>query len=220
MMRIFFRSVLILLAVLLTANVFRADVPAPPVGETIVVEVGENYPDYQFYIASYKRESRPNPKPPHISRPDVEVNLPESFNLEEIDLSAKHPHVRPIGSGRIKVNRWELAENVYWLVAVKKPAPEGLRARVRELIDKYEDGEGIYLARLNDSFELGVDEGKGAKVIVNKVKSLSEKGLEISVSEGGKLPSVASRPMNLIGFGLILTGLALLGFWWTKRKYA
>jgi hypothetical protein len=198
---------------LIFVNIALADVPAPPVAQEIQIELARNYPDYQFYLCSYQIEVKPNPNPPHPSRPDMVVSVPGSFEQKAIDLSPDKPFSQPVTS-HIRYRSDKLSERVYWLAAIKKSQTPQLEAKIKEAVLNSIRTDGIRLARLEDTLPAGGDQSKGAKTVVNKV-SLDEKEMKLTVEEGA---SNVKSGITCFGIGLFLTGLALLGGWWTKKR--
>ena len=194
-----------------------ADIPPPPVGEQIRIELEKNYPDYQFYLASYNLKVVPNPNPPHPSRPNMVVSIPDTFKLKKIDLSIEKPLLQSITSSRIEYRGILVGESLY-LVAIKKSLGEIAESKIKEAIDNRQNDNGIYTARLWQELESKKDYKVGAKVIVNKVTSLDDKGLKIDVSEGTATVGIISKTSNCISLGLILTGMAFVGIWWTRKR--
>ena len=194
-----------------------ADIPPPPVGEQIRIELEQNYPDYQFYLASYNLKVVPNPNPPHPSRPNMVVTIPDSFKLKKIDLSVEKPLIQSITSSRIEYRGSLVGESLY-LVAARKSLGEIAESKIKEAIDNRQNDTGIYTTRLWQELESKKDYKVGAKVIVNKVTSLDDKGLKIDISEGTATVGIISKTSSCIGLGLILTGMALVGFWWTRKR--
>jgi hypothetical protein len=193
-----------------------ADVPPPPVGEQIRIELEKNYPDYQFYIASYNLKVVPNPNPPHISRPNMIVPILDSFKLKKIDLTFEKPVIQSITSSRIEYRGSLAGENLY-LVAVKKSLGEIAESKIRDALDNLQNEAGIYTARLWQELDSKKDYKVGAKVIVNKVTNLDDKGLKIDISEGTSV-GIVSKTSSCIGLGLFLTGMAFVGIWWTRKR--
>lgn len=215
---------LIFVIVLLSINIL-ADIPPPPVGEKIRIELKQDYTDYDFYLASYDLKVVPNPNPPHVSRPNMVVNIPESFKLRKINLSFKKPFTEAITSARIQ-NRGTLVGIDLWLVAVKKSLGSDIESKVKAVIDGEKDGDGIYAASLEQMFESHKDGRRGVKLIVNTVMSLDEKGLKINASEGtasllveNETPGFEGKTPTFVGLGLLLTGLAFVGVWWARKRF-
>ena len=199
---------------LFLTNVSLADIPSPPVAQEIRIELSQNYPDYQFYFCSYKIEVKPNPNPPHPSRPNMIVGVPESFEQKLIELTADKPFIQPITS-HIQYRSDKLSERVYWLVAIKKSQVAELESKIKSTVLDSKPIEGIKSARLEDSLPISGDWIKGAKIVVNKV-SIGEKEMELKVEEG---TASVGKVANCVGLGLLLTGIALIGGWWSKNKY-
>jgi hypothetical protein len=200
---------------LFTINIL-ADIPPPPVGEQIRIELKQNYPDYQFYIASYDLKVVPNPNPPHISRPNMVINIPDSFKLRQIDLSVEKPLIEAITNARIE-NRGTLVGKDLWLIAVKRTLGADVESKVKTAIDNRKNEDGIYTANLSQELESKKDERVGAKIILNTVTKLDEKGLVIQVSEG-TMAQTNAKTANCIGLGFILMGIAFVGIWWTRKR--
>jgi hypothetical protein len=198
---------------LIFVNTALADVPAPPVAQEIQIELAQNHPDYQFYLCSYKIEVKPNPNPPHPSRPDMVVKVPGSFEQKAIDLSSDKPFSLAITS-HIRYRSDELSERVYWLAAIKRSQTSELEGKITEAVLNAIRTDGIRLSRLEDTLPTGGDQSKGAKTVVNKI-SLDEKDMKLTVQEGN---SNVKSGITCFGIGLFLTGLALLGAWWTKKR--
>ena len=194
-----------------------ADVPPPPVGQQIRIELAKNYPDYQFYIASYNLKVVPNPNPPHPSRPNMIVTIPDTFKLKKIDLSVEKPLTQAITSERVEY-RGSLAGEWLYLVAIKKSLGEIAESKIKDAIDNSKNDTGIYVERLWQELESKKDYRVGAKVIVNKVTSLDDKGLKIDISEGTAPVGIINKTSTCIGLGLFLTGMAFVGIWWTRKR--
>ncbi|MBX7171442.1 MAG: hypothetical protein K1X72_10845 [Pyrinomonadaceae bacterium] len=206
------------LTVLILANIVRADIPPPPVADSIRIELNlVSRDDYQFYLCSYKLNVVPNPNPPHPSRPNMIVTVPDSFQMKKIELSGSNPYSETLGSGRIQY-RGSYYDKSLYLVAIKKSRVDELEPKIKEAIDNNKSGDySIRFVRLETSLEIRSDEGKGAKVVVNKV-SLDEKDMILTVEEG-KVSSVSGKASNCIGLGLLFAGFALISGWFVKRKY-
>lgn len=207
-----------LLIGLFSINIALADIPPPPVAKEIRIELNlVSRTDYQFYLCSYNLEVKPNPNPPHPSRPNMTVNVPDSFQMKKIELSADKPYSETLGSGRIQ-NRGSYYDKTLYLVAIDKSRIAELEPKIKEAIDNKKDGDySIRFVRLETSLELRSDEGKGAKVVVNKI-SLDAKDMILTVEEG-TAKTISGKASNCIGFGLLLTGIALFGGWWSRKSF-
>lgn len=207
-----------LLIGLFSINIALADIPPPPVAKEIRIELNlVSRTDYQFYLCSYNLEVKPNPNPPHPSRPNMTVNVPDSFQMKKIELSADKPYSEMLGSGRIQ-NRGSYYDKTLYLVAIDKSRIAELEPKIKEAIDNKKDGDySIRFVRLETSLELRSDEGKGAKVVVNKI-SLDAKDMILTVEEG-TAKTISGKASNCIGFGLLLTGIALFGGWWSRKSF-
>lgn len=216
--------------IVLSINIL-ADIPPPPVGEKIRIEVKQDYSDYQFYIASYDMKVVPNPNPPHPSRPNMVVPIPESFKLKKIDLSIEKPFIESITTKRIQY-RGSLVGNKLWLVAVKKTIQSEIEPKIKTAIDTQKNADGIYIANLSQQLNSEKDFSQGAKIIIHTVK-LDESGLQIEASEGtasakseevtvsigNNAINIGSKKSVYIGIGLFLTGMTFLGGWAAKKRF-
>lgn len=191
-----------------------ADIPSPPVGEEIRIELDKSYSDYQFYLCSYDVEVKANPNPPHPSRPTMIANVPGSFQMKKIDLSGAEPFILPIDKSRVKHRGSDISSKAMWLVAVKKSSAAELESKIQEAVDGKPYSGEIKLTHLEDSLESRKDERTGAKVVVNRI-SIDEKGMTLKVEEGNALVSTAR---NCIGVGLILTAFMIFGGLWVRKS--
>lgn len=207
-----------LLIGLFSVNMALADIPPPPVAKEIRIELNlVSRTDYQFYLCSYNLEVKPNPNPPHPSRPNMIVNVPDSFQMKKIELSNDKPYSEPIGTGRVQ-NRGSYYDKTLYLVAIDKSRIAELESKIKEAIDNNKVGDySIRFVRIETSLELRSDEGKGAKVVVNKI-SLDAKDMILTVEEG-TAKTISGKTSNCIGFGLLLTGIALFGGWWSRKSF-
>ena len=198
----------IILGILFVSSVL-ADIPPPPVAQEIRIEINVNArEDYQFYLCSYDLKVVPNPNPPHPSRPNMIVNVPDSFQMKKIELSNDTPYSEKLGSGRIQY-RGSLYDKSLYLAAIKKSQMAELESKIKDAIDKNQQNS-IFFVNLHTSID--TKDTQGAKSIVNKV-SLDDKGMTVKVEEG------TNSPFNCIGLGFILTGIAFLGGWFGKKKF-
>lgn len=217
-------TVLIIIFFLSNFNIL-ADMAPPPIGEYYQVALEKNYPDYQFYIVSYDLKVVPNPNPPHVSRPNMTVRIPETFNLRKIELTAEKPFTEAITSARIENRRTFVGKDLI-LVAVKKSlVGDEAEAKIKETIENNKKFDGIFTKNLTLQEGWGRTENKAAQVVVNTVTGFDEKqgAINIKVSESKEAAnSFASNYLGLgIGLGLLLTLIAFLGFWLiNKRKVA
>jgi hypothetical protein len=176
------------------------------VAQEIRVELSENYPDYQFYLCSYKIKVVPNPNPPHPSRPTMIVKLPESFEQKPIEL----PFNQTINS-LVEYRGGKLSEKVFWLVAIKKSQAQELEPKIKSaVLDS--SVEGIKKKALEDSIYDLKNERKVVKVVVNKV-SMDEKEIKLKVEAG----EASAGSFSCLGVGLFLVGLVLIGGWRLKK---
>ncbi len=211
-----YRIICLIFLICLFSATLLADIPPPPIGEQIRIELTQNYPEYQFYLASFKLKVVPNPNPPHPSRPDMIVDVPDSFKLRKIDLTYEKPLTEAITAARIQYRGTIPGESLY-LVAVRKSLGDVVETKIREAIENHENGTGIYAAYLWQSLESAKDERRGAKLIVNRVSKFDDEGLKIGVSEG-TVSAYTGKAGNCIGLGLILTGIAFTGIWWSRKR--
>lgn len=210
--------VLMLIFGLLFVNSVSADIPPPPVAQEIRIELDKNYTDYQFYLCSYKLEVKPNPNPPHPSRPNMIVRIPDSFELKKIELSYEKPYSEALGSSRIQY-RGSIYDKSLFLVAVEKSKAAELESKIQNAIDSGKsDDKSIRFVNLEESFESRTNEGKGVKVVVNKI-SLDDKGMTLNVEEG-TAKNISGKTANCIGLGLLFAGIALFGGWWTRKRFS
>jgi hypothetical protein len=206
-----------LLLILASVSFVLADIPAPPVAQSIRIELLQNSPDYQFYLCSYRLEVKPNPNPPHPSRPNMIVKVPDSFELKKIELSPDKPYHEKLGNSRIQY-RGSLYDKELYLVAIKKSQMAELEPKIKEAIDNDKEGDyEIRFVTLGTAILANGDGRKGAKVIVNKI-SLDEKDMIRNVYEG-MTSSSSDKTLNNIGLGFLLTGLVFGGGWWTRRRF-
>lgn len=196
-----------------------ADIPPPPVAQEIRIEINlVSREDYQFYLVSYDLKVVPNPNPPHPSRPNMIVNVPDSFQMKKIELSNDKPYSEPLGSGRIQY-RGSVYDKTLYLVAIKKSQVAELEPKIKETIDKNQLGDyAIRFVNLHTSIDTKDD--KSAKVIVNKI-SLDAKDMIVTVEEGttSTVSATSGKTTNCIGLGFLLTGIALFGGWFGRRKF-
>lgn len=209
------KIVLSLIVGLLSVNIVLADIPAPPAGQEIRIELNQNYSDYQFYLCSFEIEVKLNPNPPHPSRLEMTVVLPNSFQQIPIELSREKPFIQPIGDGRVRLRGQQLPNKVFYLVAVKKTEAKELEAKIKGAVENTANESRIKLKRLEDSLESKENSKKGAKTIVNRI-SFNQNGMELMVEEG---IAGNSKTSTCLGIGLLLTGLALIGGLWTKKRF-
>lgn len=197
-------------------NVILGDIPPPPVAQEIRIELNQNYPDYQFYLCSYKLEVKPNPNPPHPSRPNMIVVVPDSFQMKKIDLSKENPYSEPLGNSRIQY-RGSLYDKDLYLVAIEKSKVAELESKIKDAIDngKKEDAF-IRFVEIETAFESRGNGGNGVKILVNKI-SIDEKGMNRKVEEG-TATAVSNKVSSCIGLGFLLTGTALIGGWWMRKR--
>lgn len=203
----------IILGLFIVSSVL-ADIPPPPVAQEIRIEININSSeDYQFYLCSYDLKVVPNPNPPHPSRPNMIVNVPDSFQMKKIELSSDKPYSEKLGEGRIQY-RGSLYDKSLYLAAIKKSEIVELESKIKEAIEKKQQ-DSIRFVNLHTSIDTKDD--KSAKVIVNKV-SLDAKDFTVMVEEGTASAISTNRTISCIGLGFILTGIALLGGWFGKKK--
>lgn len=211
-----FNLFLSLIFSLFLINTTLADIPPPPIGESIRIELTQNYPDYQFYLCSYKLEVKPNPNPPHPSRPNMVVIVPDSFQMKKIDLSKDNPYNEMLGKSRIQ-NRGSLYDRNLYLVAIEKSQVAELEPKIKESIDNRKNGNTlIRVVRIETAYESRDGDRKGVKVIVNKI-SMDEKKMNSTVEEG-TTSAVSGKTSKYIGLGFLFTGLALIGGWWARKR--
>lgn len=192
-----------------------ADIPAPPVAQEIRIEIDKNYSDYQFYLCSYKLEVKPNPNPPHPSRPNMIVSIPDSFEQKPIDLTTDKPITQPINSF-INYRSDKLSSRVFYIAAIKKSQAADLEAKIKDVIVNSTKIDGILTKPLEDTLELKGSDNKGATVVVNKI-SVDQGGLQSTIEEGTS--ASISNTGKCIGLGLFLTGIVFISGWWTRKKF-
>jgi hypothetical protein len=204
------------LIIVLSAAVFvLADIPAPPVAESIRIELLQNSPEYQFYLCSYRLEVKPNPNPPHPSRPNMIVKAPDSFQIKKIELSADKPYNETLGNSRIQYRGSPYDKSLY-LVAIRKSQVAELEPKIKEAIDNNREGDySIRFLELSTAIESINGERKGPKVVVNKI-SLDAKDMILTIEEG-TMSTISNTPRGMC-LGFLFAGLAMISGWWTKRK--
>lgn len=168
---------------ILFLNPVLADMPAPPAADEMRIVLAQDYPGYQFYLCSFDLEVRPNPNPPHPSRPDMIVGVPGSFKLKPVELSAGKQITEMIGKKRLNYRGSELAPKSYYLAVVKGAQTLELEPKIEETIGGGHDANGIMFVRLEDSMDKWAGKTGGTRIAVNKI-TLTENGLRVEVSEG------------------------------------
>ncbi|HRH45695.1 MAG TPA: hypothetical protein PKY82_28905 [Pyrinomonadaceae bacterium] len=213
--------VLITIVFLFNFNIL-ADMAPPPIGEYYQVALQQNYPDYQFYIVSYDLKVVPNPNPPHPSRPNMTIRIPETFNLRKIDLSIEKPFTEAIPGTRIE-NRGTFVGKDLIIVAVNKSLiGDDVEAKIKDSIENQKQIDGVFTKILTLQEGWGRTENKAAKVVINTVTGFDEKQKAINIQGSASKEASGSFASNYPGLGIIvgllLTLIALLGFWLINKR--
>lgn len=201
----------VLILILSSVYFVLADIPAPPVANEIRVEIDKNYPDYQFYLCSYKLTVVPNPNPPHPSRPNMITPVLDSFEQKTIDLATDKPLLIPITSN-INYRSDKLSDKNFFIVAIKKSQASDLEAKIKDVVLNTVKVDDILSIALRDTLQLAGSGNKGAAIVVNKI-NINQNRIELTVEEGN------SAGGKCIGLGLFLFGIVFISGWWTRKKF-
>lgn len=192
-----------------------ADIPAPPAANEIRIGLAKDYPGYQFYLCTFDLEVKPNPNPPHPSRPDMIAAIPGSFKLRPVELTAGKQFSEKVGDKRITYRGSQIAAKSYYLAVVRGSQTQELEPKIQEVIESGKDGNGVMFVGLEESLEAKGNYRAGATVVVNTV-TMDEKGLSVKASEG--TPGSTGIARNCFGLFMFAMGILMLVFWRKKAK--